>query len=133
MQTGDQNLLKERNEHRQGDARYVLWELISQLHRRVEHLCQDVDTLFSSGVGEEYLGRAGARLRGMAAQARILKDALVGELTAGLERLTESQIAAAARGERALRRYHTGLMQPLGEMAQGFKQFQKQPARREAA
>ena len=65
----------------------------------------------------------------LAAQARILKDALVGELTAVLERLTESQIAAAARQQEQLHQnlvatLHTGLMQPLGEMAQGFKQFQ---------
>jgi hypothetical protein len=103
--------------------------LIAGLHRRVERLCQDVDTLFSSGVGEEYLGRLVRASEESAAQARILKDALVGELTAVLERLTQSQIEAAARQQEQLHQnlvatLHTRLMQPLGEMAQGFKQFQ---------
>ena len=103
--------------------------LIAGLHRRVERLCQDVDTLFSSGVGEEYLGRLVRASEESAAQARILKDALVGELTAVLERLTQSQIEAAARQQEHLHQnlvatLQTGLMQPLGAMAQGFEKFQ---------
>ncbi len=105
--------------------------LIAGLHRRVERLCQDVDTLFSSGVGEEYLGRLVRASEESAAQARILKDALVGELTAVLERLTQSQIEAATRQQEQLHQglvatLQKGLMQPLGKMAEGFEKFQGQ-------
>jgi hypothetical protein len=60
--------------------------------------------------------------------SRILKDALVGELTTILERLTERQIEASSRQQAALQTQlveaiDQSLKQPLGRIADGFNSF----------
>ena len=105
--------------------------IVSGLHRAVEQLCQEIDALFSSGAGEEYLSRLVRASEESAAQARILKDALVGELSAILERLNQQQIEAASRQQAELGRHlmtaiDQGIARPLSEMAQGFGQLRTQ-------
>ena len=105
--------------------------IITWLHRTVEHLCQDIDTLYASAAGEEYLARLVHASEESASQARILKDALVGDLSTILERLTQQQIAAAAQQQAELRQHlvgaiDTGLKQPLGALAESFGQMRSQ-------
>jgi len=104
---------------------------VASLHRALEQLCQQVDALYSSGAGEEYLSRLVHASEESASQARILKDALVGELSAILERLTQQQIEASATQQANLQQHlvsaiDRGLSAPLGELAQGFNQFRAQ-------
>jgi hypothetical protein len=87
--------------------------IVAGLHRTVEQLCQDIDAVYAAGAGEEYLSRLVHASEESASQARILKDALVGELSAILERLTQQQISAIDQG----------LKQPLGDIATVFKTF----------
>jgi ABC-type transporter Mla subunit MlaD len=105
--------------------------LVAGLHKKVERLSQEIDALFSSGVGEEYLERLVRASEEASAQSKILKDALVGELKDILERLSQTQIAAAAQQQEQLKQslvntLQTGLTQPLGVMADGFRNFQGQ-------
>lgn len=104
---------------------------VASLHRAVEQLCQQIDSLYSAGAGEEYLSRIVRASEESASQARILKDALVGELSAILERLSHQQIAASAAQQAALQQHivqaiDRGLGEPLGELAKGFGQFRTQ-------
>src|SRR4029079_11399821 len=62
--------------------------VVSSFHRRVEQVCQKVDALYTTGVGEEYLSRLVNASEESAAQAKILKDALVGDLRRILEEMT---------------------------------------------
>jgi hypothetical protein len=108
--------------------------LVASLHRAVEQLCQQIDVLYSSGVGEEYLSRLVQASEESASQARILKDALVGDLSAILERLTNRQIEAAAVQQNNLQRelvsaIDQGVRQPLGKLAQGIGEFRSQHER----
>lgn len=105
--------------------------IVANLHRAVEQLCQDIDALYSSGAGEEYLSRLVHASEESASQARILKDALVGELSSILERLTQQQIEASSRQQAELRHHlvaaiDQGIRQPLGELAQGFGHMRSQ-------
>lgn len=70
--------------------------VVSSFHRRVERLCQEIDALYTTGVGEEYLSRLVNASEESAAQAKILKDALVGDLRRILEETTQKQIEASS-------------------------------------
>ncbi|MCK9909976.1 hypothetical protein MXD81_12610, partial [Microbacteriaceae bacterium K1510] len=64
-------------------------------------------------------------------QAKILKDALVGDLREILEQLAQKQIAAGAAQQVALQQnlvaaIDQGLRQPLGDIAQGFGTMRSQ-------
>ena len=101
---------------------------VARLHNRVERLCQDIDGLFSAGVGEDYLARLVRASEESASQARILKDALVGDLASILERLTDRQIEASGRQQAALQSHLVdaidhSLKQPLGRIAESFNSF----------
>ena len=105
--------------------------LVASLHRAVEQLCQQIDVLYAAGVGEEYLSRLVQASEESASQARILKDALVGDLRAILEGLTNQQIQAAAVQQDTLKRelvsaIDQGMRQPLEELTQGLGQFRDQ-------
>jgi hypothetical protein len=67
---------------------------LASLYRRTEAIAQHLDGLFATGAGEEYLARLVSASEDSAAQAKILKDALVGELKVILQELTDRQIAA---------------------------------------
>lgn len=105
--------------------------IVAGLHRAVEHLCQDIDALYAAGASEDYLSRLVHASEESTAQAKILKDALVGDLSAILERLTERQIETAAQQHAQLREQFVsaidhGLREPFGEIAQSMGQFRSQ-------
>ncbi|MDQ8698163.1 hypothetical protein [Hyphomicrobium sp. LHD-15] len=102
--------------------------IVASLHRSVEHLCQDIDALYAAGASEDYLSRLVHASEESTAQAKILKDALVGDLSAILERLTERQIETAAEQHAQLRDQFVsaidhGLREPFGEIAESLGQF----------
>lgn len=66
--------------------------LFSCLYRRVEELCFLIDSLYESGAGEEYLARLVKASEESTSQAKIIKDALVGELKEILREVTQQQI-----------------------------------------
>jgi len=97
--------------------------VVSSFHRRVEQLCQEIDALYTTGVGEEYLSRLVNASEESAAQAKILKDALVGDLRRILEEMTQKQIEASSYYQSAAARQlgeiiEQGIGQPLGQMAE---------------
>jgi ABC-type transporter Mla subunit MlaD len=83
------------------------WFLAS-LYRLTEDIAQHLDGMFSMGAGEEYLSRLVTASEDSAAQSKILKDALVGDLKVMLQEMTERQIAASASQSEALGRQITG-------------------------
>lgn len=78
--------------------------LSTRLYRQVEALCQALDSLFESGVGEEYLARLVRAGEASLAQSKQFNQALVGELRQGMENLLAQQQAAAAQQQQALAR-----------------------------
>lgn len=99
--------------------------VVSSFHRRVEQLCQEIDALYTTGVGEEYLSRLVNASEESAAQAKILKDALVGDLRRILEEMTQKQIEASSYQQSAVARQlgeiiEQGIGRPLGQMAEHF-------------
>ena len=76
--------------------------LSTRLYRRVEELCQALDSLFESGVGEEYLARLVRASEGALAQGKQFNQALVGELRQSMEGLLAQQQAAALQQQQAL-------------------------------
>lgn len=97
--------------------------VVSNFHRRVEQLSQLVDSLYTSGAGEEYLSRLVTASEESASQARILKDALVGDLRRILEEMTQRQIDASLRQQEELTRQFGGLLEhgvgmPLEQVAE---------------
>ncbi|MFZ1964478.1 MAG: hypothetical protein WAU78_13615, partial [Roseiarcus sp.] len=68
------------------------------VYKRVDEITTRLDGLFSSGAGEEYLARLTRASEDSAAQSKILKDALVGDLERILTGLTKQQIEAQGTG-----------------------------------
>lgn len=64
------------------------------LYRLVEHLTHTIDSLYSTGAGEEYLARLVKSSEQNAASTAQLKDALVEDLNKMMTNLVERQIAA---------------------------------------
>jgi archaellum component FlaC len=62
---------------------------------KVDKIKTNIDARFESGAGEEYLARLVDASEGSLTQTKQLKDALVSELKALFEELTERQISAA--------------------------------------
>ncbi|MCU0755163.1 MAG: anti-phage defense ZorAB system protein ZorA [Xanthomonadales bacterium] len=77
-------------------------QLLAKLYWHVDAIAQHLDGLFAMGAGEEYLARLVSASEDSAAQAKILKDALVGDLKLMLQEMTECQIAAQHESTRAL-------------------------------
>jgi len=95
---------------------------LARLYARVQRLTQEIDERFKAGVGEEYLARLVGATEESAAQSRILKDALVGELKTILTELSERQIAAFSTSQRELGQHISDavtsqLKQPLDRLA----------------
>lgn len=82
--------------------------LLASLYRLTEDIAQHLDGMFSMGAGEEYLSRLVSASEDSAAQSKILKDALVGDLKVMLQEMTERQIAAQSASSEALGRQITG-------------------------
>ena len=67
---------------------------LAYLYRLVEHLTHAIDSLYSTGAGEEYLARLVKSSEQNAASTAQLKDALVEDLSKLMTNLVERQIAA---------------------------------------
>jgi hypothetical protein len=96
--------------------------VLVRLYGSLQKLVQALDERFKAGVGEEYLSRLVGATEESAAQSRILKDALVGDLKSILTDLSERQIAAFASSQRELGQQITDsvtaqLKQPLDRLA----------------
>ncbi|MFZ1341927.1 hypothetical protein [Thiothrix eikelboomii] len=68
--------------------------LLTFAYKKVERITQEIDALYDTGAGEEYLARLVAADEANAAQTAQLKDALVNDLRVLLTELTERQITA---------------------------------------
>jgi hypothetical protein len=104
--------------HRVSDAFYVsaaaiflamLTTLIERIcvtivYKKIEDITSRIDGFFVSGAGEEYLARMTRASEESAAQSKILKDALVGDLERILTTLAERQIEAHGAGVQRLGR-----------------------------
>jgi len=100
--------------------------LITGLYRRVEDITFELDGMFESGAGEEYLARLVKASEDAADQSKILKDALVTDLERILSNLTERQIQAQAHGSEELAKQFVesltvGLQGPLERIAESFQ------------
>jgi MotA/TolQ/ExbB proton channel family len=108
-------------------ATFVEKWLVTALYRRAEEITFELDSMFESGAGEEYLARLVRSSEDAADQTKILKDALVTDLERILSSLTEQQIRAHTAGTQALSQQFaesltTGLQGPLQQIADAFKQ-----------
>lgn len=95
--------------------------LLSSLYRHTEDIAQHLDGLFTMGAGEEYLSRLVTASEDSAAQSRILKDSLVGDLKVLLQEMTDRQITAHEANSQALGRHitagiETSLKEPLKQI-----------------
>jgi MotA/TolQ/ExbB proton channel family len=100
--------------------------LITGLYRKVEDLTFELDGMFESGAGEEYLARLVKASEDAADQSKILKDALVTDLERILSNLTEQQIQAQTHGSQELAKQFVesltvGLQGPLERIAESFQ------------
>ncbi|MHB1286562.1 MAG: anti-phage ZorAB system protein ZorA [Leptospirales bacterium] len=75
--------------------------LLSSLYKKAETFCQSLDSLYQSGVGEEYLSRLVKASETSATQSSQLKDALVSDLTQILSELGVQQVAAIQNSSQA--------------------------------
>jgi ABC-type transporter Mla subunit MlaD len=96
--------------------------VLVRLYSSLQRLTQAIDERFKAGVGEEYLSRLVGATEESAAQSKILKDALVGDLKAILTELSERQISAFANAQRELGQHISEsvaaqLKQPLDRLA----------------
>lgn len=95
--------------------------LLSSLYRCTEDVAQHLDGLFAMGAGEEYLSRLVTASEESAAQSKILKDSLVGDLKVLLQEMTDRQIAgyqanSQALGEHITAGIETSLREPLRQI-----------------
>jgi len=70
--------------------------------KQVEQLCQLIDSLYASGVGEEYLARLVKASEESATQTTQLKDSLVADLKEMMTNLADRQIEATQNSHRVL-------------------------------
>lgn len=108
--------------------------LLSWLYRQVEELCFLIDSLYESGVGEEYLARLVKASETSASQANIIKDALVDDLKKILSEVTHQQIQSSLSsqqelGEQFKQSIQTGISQPLQRIADGLNQQRESTGR----
>ncbi len=76
--------------------------LLSSLYRCTEDIAQYLDSIFVMGAGEEYLSRLVTASEDSAAQSKILKDSLVGDMKLLLQEITDRQIAAQKENVKAM-------------------------------
>ena len=75
---------------------------ITLRYKQVERLCQLIDSMFTSGVGEEYLARLVKASEESATQTTQLKDSLVTDLKEMMTNLVDRQIEATQNSHRLL-------------------------------
>jgi hypothetical protein len=91
---------------------------LAYLYRLVEHLTHGIDSLYSTGAGEEYLARLVKSSEQNAATTAQLKDALVEDLNKMMTNLVERQIASheastVALGKQIGETISTALSEPM--------------------
>jgi hypothetical protein len=86
-------------------ATFVEKMLVAALYRKAEELTFELDSMFESGAGEEYLARLVKASEDSADQSKMLKDALVTDLSRVLTSLTDRQIQAHAQGSQNQREF----------------------------
>lgn len=91
--------------------------LLAALYEQTEDIVRSIDAFFESGAGEEYLSRLVKASEESASQAKILKDALVKDMSQLLRELTASQIAAAKEQQEALANRLASTAQEQSELA----------------
>lgn len=100
--------------------------VVSELYQLVEELCQLIDEAFEGGAGEEYLARLVRSSESAEKETKILKDALVTDLTKILEAQTERQIQQAALhadsiADRIVSGMNDGLKDPLTKIGEAVQ------------
>jgi hypothetical protein len=105
---------------------FIEKSLITALYRKVEDIIFELDGMFESGAGEEYLARLVKASEDAADQSKILKDALVSDLGRILSDLTQQQIRAQTQGSQELAKQFVesltvGLQGPLERIAESFQ------------
>lgn len=95
---------------------------VAVCYKRVEQLNHEVDALYNTGAGEEYLSRLVEASETNAAQTAQLKDALVEDLHQMMTNLIDRQIEASRQhsellGERIGRSISEGLAVPMEQIA----------------
>jgi vacuolar-type H+-ATPase subunit H len=96
--------------------------MINKLYTLLDRLCGEIDGLFESGAGEEYLQRLVEASETSATQAMQMKESLVTDLKQVLSELTQQQIAAISNSSSELGRSITtslseGLAEPLARIS----------------
>lgn len=96
-------------------AMVFIWlekSLVAVCYRHVENLCQLMDSLFETGVGEEYLARLVESSEASAQQVLKIKDSLVGDLSQVLTVILTQQMKASAMLNKQLL---AGVAQDIGD------------------
>lgn len=115
--------------------------LLSSLHRKVEQICNLIDSFFEAGAGEEYLERLVKTSEESTSQTVILKDALMAELKQAMYDLNQQQTRAFAdqisvfaqaslagqreMGQQISKSLEEGIAKPLAAISDGFR-FQRE-------
>jgi hypothetical protein len=93
------------------------------LYRLVDHLTRDIDSLYATGAGEEYLARLVKSSEQNSANTAQLKDALVEDLNKMMTNLVERQIAAQEASTAALGKHigdsiSTAIAEPMKRVSE---------------
>lgn len=99
---------------------------LAYLYRLVEHLTHAIDSLYSTGAGEEYLARLVKSSEQNAASTAQLKDALVEDLNKMMTNLVERQIAAQDASTLALGKHigetiSTAISEPMKRVGEAIE------------
>ncbi|MCW5640970.1 MAG: anti-phage defense ZorAB system ZorA [Rhodoferax sp.] len=99
---------------------------LAYLYRLVEHLTHAIDSLYSTGAGEEYLARLVKSSEQNAASTAQLKDALVEDLNKMMTNLVERQISAQEASTMALGKHigetiSTAIAEPMKRVGEAME------------
>ena len=99
---------------------------LALLYRLVEHLTHGIDSLYSTGAGEEYLARLVRSSEQSAASTAQLKDALVEDLNKLMTNLVERQIkaqdaSAVTLGDRIGESISSALAEPMKRVSEAME------------
>jgi hypothetical protein len=99
---------------------------LAYFYRRVETLTQTIDSLYSTGAGEEYLSRLVKASERNEANTSQLKDALVEDLNKMMTNLVDRQISAheaatLALGDRIGHGIATGIAEPMKKFGEAME------------
>ena len=96
--------------------------IVTLCYKKVEQLCQAIDSLYKAGAGEEYLARLVYASETSATQTQQLKDALVSDLKQVLSDLTQKQIEAQTHASQQTAQAITNAIAgPLKQISEAVK------------